>query len=538
MLSTIWNLRAQAFETSDRSLMAEFETGPALESDEVTCGCNTRAVRGPIIGESLFVPRQRNYPATFLAEVTTTLTDAPYVQYLIISRQSEATPWEVVADPGESVSRRLDQPKTGRGGFDDAVSSNDAEKKLPRELASYWHTWTEGDHEPRHSPFAAGKWTSQAGSSYAKDPSGSWSTQNGLQGYYSFEGGGNHEGWSFATSTGAITCGVVRWQTIWTYPGGGIYQDPSQDNWGASVAPGSYQYEAETQIMQPCFIQRPGARIEVVSGLGDPDTEQGDRPASCRARVTVDTLVAFGSCAANRSSVRRLDHGQVPPIAPVDSWIACYPAALASTPWPPFIGPGLLSGPDQIDLGTPSITQETAFRFTDGTECDAAAGCLATGRRVLNAVPAVDDLPAGGPPRSIRRPFRDGDDPHTQGDPFAADDIRSASSVGATFGARRIREPSQSGSLFGNSRCRVAGQLLGCCRRRPRLGEIEHARARGQPCEKGRIVMVDAGLNDFLADHPSTTRSASSGAAAWAPSTSRSSFGCSGELPSRCWRDL
>jgi hypothetical protein len=49
----------------------------------------------------------------------------------------------------------------------------------------------------------------------------------------------------------------------------------------------------------------------------------------------------------------------------------------------------------EID-GTPSITQETAFRFTDGSGRDAAAaGCLATGLRALNAVPAVNDLPVG-----------------------------------------------------------------------------------------------------------------------------------------------
>ena len=46
--------------------------------------------------------------------------------------------------------------------------------------------------------------------------------------------------------------------------------------------------------------------------------------------------------------------------------------------------------------GTPSIRQETAFRFTDGSGRDAAAaGCLATGLRALNAVPAVNELPPG-----------------------------------------------------------------------------------------------------------------------------------------------
>ncbi len=49
----------------------------------------------------------------------------------------------------------------------------------------------------------------------------------------------------------------------------------------------------------------------------------------------------------------------------------------------------------EID-GSPSITQETAFRFTDGSGRDAAAaGCLATGLRALNAVPMVNDLPPG-----------------------------------------------------------------------------------------------------------------------------------------------
>ncbi len=51
----------------------------------------------------------------------------------------------------------------------------------------------------------------------------------------------------------------------------------------------------------------------------------------------------------------------------------------------------------RVDIeGTPSIFQETAFRFTDGSGRDAAAaGCLATGMRALNAVPAVNALSPG-----------------------------------------------------------------------------------------------------------------------------------------------
>ena len=47
-------------------------------------------------------------------------------------------------------------------------------------------------------------------------------------------------------------------------------------------------------------------------------------------------------------------------------------------------------------VGSPSIVQETSFRFTDGSgRSPAVAGCLATGLRALNAVPAVNDLPPG-----------------------------------------------------------------------------------------------------------------------------------------------
>jgi len=47
-------------------------------------------------------------------------------------------------------------------------------------------------------------------------------------------------------------------------------------------------------------------------------------------------------------------------------------------------------------MWTPSIFQETAFRFTDGSGRDAAtAGRLATGMQALNAVSAVNDLPPG-----------------------------------------------------------------------------------------------------------------------------------------------
>lgn len=59
----------------------------------------------------------------------------------------------------------------------------------------------------------------------------------------------------------------------------------------------------------------------------------------------------------------------------------------AAPEWPTGSGDDVY----RVDVvGSPSISQETAFRFTDGSgRAPAVAGCLATGLRALNAVPAV-----------------------------------------------------------------------------------------------------------------------------------------------------
>jgi 4-hydroxy-tetrahydrodipicolinate reductase len=65
----------------------------------------------------------------------------------------------------------------------------------------------------------------------------------------------------------------------------------------------------------------------------------------------------------------------------------------AAPQWPTGSGDDVY----RVDIdGSPSIVQETAFRFTDGSgRAPAVAGCLATGLRALNAVPAVNELPPG-----------------------------------------------------------------------------------------------------------------------------------------------
>ena len=294
VFGAMWDLRDDAFRVGSntpagRSLMAEFESGPALESDEVTCGCTWRAVRGPISAESLLVTRQTTYPATFLGEATTNLTGSPYVQYLIISRQSVSEPWKVVSDPGYLGRGALDGPGAVTDGFDTAVPPGPASRALPQQLASYWQEWTITGHVPASSDLAPGQWTTQAGALMATTPDGAIRHFNGLAGYYFYHGGSPQEIWQFGTATGGLTCGVVREETYWDLPGYTLYQPKAQNNWGRTIAPGLYAAIVDSSIAQPCFLQGPGSKLGVVSGELDDDSMLGLGWQPLPPKATTDT---------------------------------------------------------------------------------------------------------------------------------------------------------------------------------------------------------------------------------------------------------
>jgi hypothetical protein len=106
-------------------------------------------------------------------------------------------------------------------------------------------------------------------------------------------------------------------------------------------------------------------------------------------RPTAKGIVKAGDVAAIRFTINGVFHGrEVITLEHVNR------IGLDAAPeWPA----GSADDVYRVDIeGSPSIVQETAFRFTDGSgRAPAVAGCLATGLRALNAVPAVNDLPSG-----------------------------------------------------------------------------------------------------------------------------------------------
>lgn len=121
----------------------------------------------------------------------------------------------------------------------------------------------------------------------------------------------------------------------------------------------------------------------------DEITTTWDKWVTTTERKTAKGVINPGEVAAVRFTINGVYHGRTRIQLEHVNRIG----ADAAPDWPS----GNQDDVYRVDIeGTPSITQETAFRFTDGSGRDAAAaGCLATGMRALNAVPAVNDLSPG-----------------------------------------------------------------------------------------------------------------------------------------------
>ena len=132
----------------------------------------------------------------------------------------------------------------------------------------------------------------------------------------------------------------------------------------------------------PMIAHAAGIELDEITTTWDKWVTPTDRP-------TAKGMVKAGDVAAIRFTINGVYHGrEVITLEHVNR------IGLDAAPeWPA----GSADDVYRVEIdGSPSITQETAFRFTDGSgRAPAVAGCLATGLRALNAVPAVNDLPPG-----------------------------------------------------------------------------------------------------------------------------------------------
>ncbi|HLI56176.1 MAG TPA: hypothetical protein VKY26_03980, partial [Actinomycetota bacterium] len=259
-LQAVWPLRNAALKDGNGHLLAEIETGPALEGDVGDC-CTAGNGWGPIESSMMFVSsQQRSWPAEFVGEaITTDIDGGSWVVTLHFTRASEAVPWMIdFASEYEPIGPpQLDLPYGGGAqGFMTPVylATTLTATDLLGELAANWRAAK--DHLPgTASPdLASGAWTTQFDGVLSQYRQGQVNRSNGLAGHYAYapDPAGS---FTFFTPYATVICGVVRVEKVWTPASGqiGVYQDPAQSNWGPGVPPGTYRAIIATTLAEPCF---------------------------------------------------------------------------------------------------------------------------------------------------------------------------------------------------------------------------------------------------------------------------------------------
>ncbi|GAB2538576.1 dihydrodipicolinate reductase [Nocardia heshunensis] len=132
----------------------------------------------------------------------------------------------------------------------------------------------------------------------------------------------------------------------------------------------------------PMIAKAAGIELDTITTTWDKWVTPTDRP-------TAKGVVKAGTVAAIRFTINGVYRGREVIVLEHVNRIGLD----AAPDWPA----GTKDDVYRVDIvGSPSIAQETSFRFTDGSgRTPAVAGCLATGMRALNAVAAVNALPAG-----------------------------------------------------------------------------------------------------------------------------------------------
>ncbi|MGW4248667.1 NAD(P)H-dependent amine dehydrogenase family protein [Nocardia sp. NPDC004722] len=132
----------------------------------------------------------------------------------------------------------------------------------------------------------------------------------------------------------------------------------------------------------PMIAKAAGIELDTITTTWDKWVTPTDRP-------TAKGVVKAGTVAAIRFTINGVYRGREVIVLEHVNRIGLD----AAPDWPA----GTKDDVYRVDIvGSPSIAQETSFRFTDGSgRTPAVAGCLATGMRALNAVAAVNALPPG-----------------------------------------------------------------------------------------------------------------------------------------------
>ena len=285
-VADFWGKREHALATNDVAAGSALLNGVAGEWDLAVSRDNRiRHLKGlrterPASAINVVVPLQTSYPASFLAEVLTTLyqepgetQNYPYLEMMVFTRRREAAPWKLTVDTGYTHSEGLGPTR--------AVSEVDFHTLAPddtlepvswvslrdvhADLAAYWQHWLDEKSAPSPDLFAPGDPTTGLGAALAK--SDGRNDACGCRVDVTYRADVDRGGlWTFdvldgrvdGSAEGTLACSTIRIDELTTPPVGTILvQDKKRENWGGLLRPGRYLDLTLHEVRQSCILVPP-----------------------------------------------------------------------------------------------------------------------------------------------------------------------------------------------------------------------------------------------------------------------------------------
>jgi hypothetical protein len=286
---TLWTMRQHARASLDLGEIDQIDSGiaKAYDTDIVRAEAYGFSIQGIPTGSAnalrVYVPRQSDYPASFLFEVATASSSGPgqagpltqYISVDIAERKGPSTPWQVafvgtfVPVGTTTTVQTLSPLPVGDNGFDPPPAYPPPSHPMTA-IAAYWQHWVDHGTAPRNSPFMPSYWTTQFGAALASQHEGVLIDSGAARQYLHYSANPAYGKWVFSTWGGApMVCGVVTLdQKFIAHPrqGGLLYQNSSRHNWGSFLRPGMYTSITDNRAHAVCMVVDPAGKIAVMAG--------------------------------------------------------------------------------------------------------------------------------------------------------------------------------------------------------------------------------------------------------------------------------
>jgi len=267
-----WDVHEAALVEHNLPRLAHLSAGAARDWEQpaVACGCLSVSSPRPFLNAAYFVPRQRRYPASFIAEVQTEVAGTYWAELLVFTKSRSGGPWLVTEDSGfgppAGVAPRLGAPVADSAGYDRPVSGSERARArtVAGRFAALWQQAKNTGTVPAGSGFDL---TGQTGARVARLAAFTQDAvqMNGLIGHYTFYTSRTDPLIQVTDVDGYdLACQSIRETVVYTpTPGHLIAQDPLQHNWGPYLSPGSYRKVIDRDTWQTCFLLAPDAGTSI-----------------------------------------------------------------------------------------------------------------------------------------------------------------------------------------------------------------------------------------------------------------------------------